>query len=147
MNAGLYNEFVYYAFMAFGAGATAYAIFKDSPKSKLKENGLEAEGIIFTQDREYKMFRVLNSNYINNNITIRFVTEKKEWITGEIDQPFQMFYIWQYKNGEKVKVYYDKDNPSLFFVDTRQSELIGRISVAFTGLNFAAVGIYYTFFA
>ncbi len=143
MTAGIYKEIFHYAFLVFGFGVMAYAFLKDSPKSKLKESGLEAIGIIFAQDRDYKAFRLLNSNWVNDTITVRFVTEKNEWISGEIDQPFQMFYNWQYKDGEKVKVYYDKDNPENFFVDTKQSELLGRISVALIGLSFAASGIYY----
>ena len=146
MSSGIYKEVAYYAFIAIGLGTMVYAFFKDSPKGKLKETGFEAIGIIFTQDRDYKIFRFLNSNGVNDAITVRFVTDKKEWISGLIDQPFQLFYTWQYKNGEKVKVYYDRDNPGNFYVDTKQSELMGRIFVALIGISFAAIGIYYTLF-
>jgi hypothetical protein len=120
MNFSLYQEVLNYASIAFGLGAMAYAFFMDSPKGKLKETGLEANGIIFTQDRDYKIFRLLNSNNVNDAVTIRFVTEKKEWISGLIDQPFQMFYTWQYKNGEKVKFIMTRTIRQFLF-DTKQS--------------------------
>ncbi len=53
-----------------------------------------------------------------------------------------MFYYRQYKVGDKVKVYYDKNNPSNFYVETKQSEMIGRLMFAAIGLGFFLVGLY-----
>jgi len=147
MDASLYQDFINYGSLAFGLGAIAYGLFRESSKSRLTVTGIATEGIIFTQDRSFKLFRLLNSNNVNDLITVRFVTNKNEWITAEIDQAFQLFYNWQYKNGEKVKVYYDPDQPSHFYVDTKQSELGGRISVVMIGIfvtGFAAYRIFMT---
>ena len=68
-----------YICLTIGLIAIAISLLYKSKKGNLKQIGISAEGIIFKQDK--------NSNYsdaiINNDIiTVRFVTQKKEWITG-----------------------------------------------------------------
>ena len=111
----------------------------NSKRSKLKQTGIPVDGIIVERD-------IGNSYYlVKDKITIRFVTLNQEWITALIDQDFQVSYTGQYKEGETVKVYYDKDNPSNFYVDTKQSELKGKLIAAVVGLAFVLCGLYELF--
>lgn len=109
------------------------ALFFKSKKNGLVEAGVETEGIVFSQDG------VLD---ISRSTTVRFVTENMEWITGKIDQDFQLSYISQYKNGDKVKVYYDKNNPYDFYITTKQNHQKGRIWIAIVGLAVIGFGMY-----
>ena len=57
-------------------------------------------------------------------------------------QGFQFFYTGQYKDGEKVKVFYNKEDPYHFYVDSKQSEMFGRIIGAVIGLVIIIIGLY-----
>ena len=139
-----FKQYEPYLFLIIGAGAVMYSILKKpSKQSNLKSSGEKAEGVVYqlghTPDYtpDYNM-----ATNVKDKVTIRFVTKKDEWITANIDQPFAIFYTGQYKGAKKVDVYYDRDNPSNFFVDTKQSEKLGRIIVALIGLVFCSVGLY-----
>ena len=121
--------------------------FWESTKSKLKQTGIAVDGIVFEQgfDNSFNQSFDNSSSFTKDKVTIRFVTQTGEWITGVIKQDFQVFYTGQYKNGDTVKVYYDKDNPSDFYVDTKQSELTGRLVFGSVGLIFLLVGLYKLF--
>lgn len=101
------------------------------------------EGIIFDQDENDFSFYAADAS--KTKIVIRFVTQREEWITGVMNQDFQVLYTGQYKNGDKVKVYYDEKVPSNFYVDTKQPEWLGRLILGITGLVFALIGLYQLF--
>lgn len=79
---------------------------------------------------------------IKDKVIVRFVTQNKEWITGDINQEFAAFFTGQYKEGQSVDVYYDPEKPSDFFVDTKQSETVSRVIFAAVGLSFSIIGLY-----
>jgi len=132
-----FTQYLPYAFLAFGLSLIAFACFFIPKKSSLKENGIPADGIVFEQGMSGD-----SDINVNNKITIRFLTKKQEWITGPIDQDFQLFYTGQYKNGDHVKVFYNPSKPSEFYVDTKQSELLTRIIGGSIGVCLVAVGLY-----
>ena len=138
MNQTFFAEYQPYIFIATGLLVLGFSVFSESGKSILKKTGVPVDGIIFEQDYSNNS----GSTYTKDKISVRFVTQTLEWITGTIEQDFQTFYTGQYKNGETVKVYYDKDNPSNFYIDTKQSELIARIVIGLVGLLFSFIGIY-----
>ena len=123
------------------------AAFWQSSKSNLKQTGVPVEGIIFEQSFDNSFNRSFDnfSSFTKDKITIRFVTQTGEWIMGVIKQNFGVYYTGQYKNGDAVKVYYDKDNPSNFYVDTKQSEYVGRLVIGLVGLIFLSIGLYKLF--
>lgn len=128
-------------FTLLGVIVLLIAIFKRT-KSNLKTIGLRTEGIVYTLGCSNNSD---DSSNIKDKITVRFVTNKKEWITGNIKQDFAVYFTKQYKEGETVDVYYDPANPSNFYVDTKQSEITGRILFAIIGLIFCAIGLYQLF--
>ncbi len=134
-----YIQYLPYLSLAIGLIAIAFSILYVSKKSKLKQTGICVDGIIFKQDTEDYSQSDISAE---NKITVRFVTQKKDWITGDIGQDFQFFYSGQYKDGESVIIYYDEHNPSNFYVDTKQSEIIGRMFIAIIGLVFLSVGLF-----
>ncbi len=117
------------------------ALLKKTSKNELKKTGIPVEGIVFKQDYQPEIFSGSNSQLVKDQIFIRFVTLKKAWITEPINQEFAVFYSDQYKDGEPVSVYYDKNNPSNFYVDTKQSDIQGRLLFAIIGVAFIVTGI------
>jgi hypothetical protein len=133
-----------YAFVLLGIILLLVAIFKKSGKANLKSSGLKTEGIIHGLGYSNAPNSDTTPN-IKDKVTVRFTTNKKEWITVDIDQKFAVYFSNQYKEGQKVDVYYDPENPSDFFVDTKQSETIGRQLFAVVGLAFCVVGAFQLF--
>lgn len=123
--------------------ALLYAFLKKATKAELKKTGIQVEGIVYKQDYQPNNFAAsFDRPLINDQIFIRFLTLKQEWITAPIDQEFTTFYSEQYTDGERVCVYYDKTNPSNFYISTKQSEFGGRLFIACFGLLFISIGLY-----
>jgi len=137
------TQFEPYFFLLIGLATLLYSILKKTNRSSLKDSGEKSEGIVYElgQAPNYTTDYNRPSN-VKDKVTIRFVTKKDEWITADINQPFALFFTGQYKPGKKVDVYYDRENPSTFFVDTKQSETLARVLVALIGLIFCSVSLY-----
>ncbi len=131
-----------YLSITYGLGSILYCLLTDTKYEKLKKTGLKAEGIIFDLDYDTNPITSFNDSNIKDEVTVRFVTKDKEWITGKIKQPFALYITNQYKPGEKVIVYYDPNNPSDFFLDSKQSEFFGRLFVLITGILTLTLGLY-----
>lgn len=140
MNQNIPSDYQSYIFICVGFISIGYAVLFKSKKSKLKETGISVKGIIYKQTESNSFDS--NTTSANTIVTVRFVTENKEWITADINQDFQISYTGQYKNGETVNVYYDKENPYNFYVDTNQSEFLARIFAGILGLIFSMIGLY-----
>lgn len=136
-----------YIFIAIGLIAFVISVFWQSTNSKLKKTGILVDGIVFEQGYYNSFGRSTDnsSTFIKDKITVRFVTQTGEWITGVIKQDFAIFFNGQYKNGDTIKVHYNKDNPSDFYVDTKQSEFMSRLLICLVGLTFLLIGLYRLF--
>ncbi|MDP4252483.1 MAG: DUF3592 domain-containing protein [Bacteroidota bacterium] len=111
------------------------------PKSEsLKIKGVRCEGIIFKLD--YSPGSSLDRPTVKDKITVRFVTNKQEWITEDLGADYMIAYTGQYKEGDKVVVIYNPDKPSDFMLETKQSQTIGRLIFFCVGLIFTGAGIY-----
>ncbi len=142
------TEYIPYFLLAIGLTLIAFACFFVSKNSKLKENGVLVDGIVFQQGRD-NVSNLSSGDFDNNNVNdmviIRFVTKEQEWITAPINQDFKIFFTGQYKDGETVKVFYNPTKPSEFYVDTKQSELATRIIGGVTGLCMIIISLYMFF--
>ena len=140
-------EFLPYIFIALGLLGLCLSLFGKSSQSNLKGSGILVEGIVFSQDLKENSNRSFDnfSRHVKDKITIRFVTKEGEWITEDIKQDFGVFYSGQYKNGDKVELYYNKDNPKDFYVDSKQSQIIGKLVFALVGLVLLLTGLYQLF--
>ncbi len=143
------SQYLPFAALVVGLFLIAFAILNDDKKSHLKKDGIQAEGIVFQQDEGFN----IANNYIadrrfniKDNVQIRFVTKKEEWITGPIDQDFQIFFPLQYSNGDTVKLYYNPDNPAEFYVDSMQSSIGVRVLIGLAGLAMVLISLYKIFF-
>jgi hypothetical protein len=110
--------------------------FKQFTKKMICET---TEGTIFEIDKT--SFSILGFPLKKPKTTIRFMTSKLEWITGE---PV-FFANLGSKEGECISVYYNSENPnefstgSIWFVKNKYVfELLG----AFTNLLFSIFGFY-----
>lgn len=129
-------------FVALGMAALFFAALKKGRASALKDTGEKVEGNIYDIEQGFGSRTGFDSSVSKSDkITVRFVTKKGEWVTSELKQPFALFFTGQYKPGDKIDVYYDPINPSAFYTDTRQSELINRVLIAFVGIIFCLIGL------
>lgn len=122
-----------YLFSIIGGILIIYPIIKSHPRRELYTKGIKAEGIIFDlgiQEQSKDITTIIN---LQNKVTVRFLTEKKEWITADIKNDFAVFYTSQYKIGEKISVRYNPENPSDFVVETKQ--IIANAKLLFIGIG------------
>ncbi|MBX3253049.1 MAG: DUF3592 domain-containing protein [Chitinophagaceae bacterium] len=144
-----FADYYPYIFLLIGIVFLSFSILWESKNSKLKQTGICVEGIVFEQGSENNAQWSFNtpdhSSSVKDTITIRFLTEKHEWITGTMKQDFRVFYKGQYRDGNKVTVYYNRNDPSDFYVDTKQSEMTGRLIFGLVGIAFIVTGVYQLF--
>ena len=133
-----------YIILALGIILIIVALFYQSKTKLLETTGERCEGIIFQLDYGNSLGSDGTSS-LKDKITVRFVTKNKEWITQDLHSDFTISYTGQYKEGDKVVVIYNPENPSEFMVETKQSEKTGRLVVLFVGLVFVGVGVYEIF--
>jgi hypothetical protein len=145
MNQDMFVEYQPYIFLAIGLIVLAISVFWVSEKSKLKQTGILVKGIVFEQGVDKNYNHSFDNSSVKDKIVIRFVTQNQESITGIIKQDFAIFYTRQYKTGETVEVYYDKDNPSNFYVASKQSDFLGRLIGSLAGLIFVLFALYKIF--
>jgi len=116
------------------------------PKTEsLEKTGERCEGIIFKLGYSNSLGSDAGGSVVKDKITVRFVTNKKEWITEDLNIDFMIAYTGQYKEGEKVEVIYNPENPSEFTIETKQSQTTGKLVCFFVGIIFVGVGIYELF--
>jgi hypothetical protein len=133
-----------YIILAFGIILIIVALFYQSKTKLLETMGERCEGIIFQLDYGNSLGSDGPSSF-KDKITVRFVTKNKEWITQDLHTDFVLAYTGQYKEGDKVVVIYNPENPSDFMVETKQSQTMGKLVFLFVGLVFVGVGIYELF--
>jgi hypothetical protein len=131
-----------FLFLLIGLISILFSIFKKTKTADLKLTGEKTEGIIF--ELGSRRSSSTNSNILDK-VTVRFVTKSKKWVTADINQAFSTFFTGQYKLGEKIDVYYDPQDPSNFFVDTKQSEQMSSLIFGLIGMVLCIVGIYKLF--
>lgn len=96
----------------------------------LLSNGKKAKGIIFKNVKESSVSDRGNAHYYP---VVRFLTEKKEWITEKL----LVGYSHAMKEGTEVDVLYDPDEPNNVVLDsTFQLVVLPRLLVALGILGF-----------
>jgi hypothetical protein len=137
------EHFQPYLLIIFGLISMIASLWKRPKPDNLKNKGVRCEGIIFKLD--YSSGSSLNPSTVKDKITVRFVTNKQEWITEDLNADYMIAYTGQYKEGDKVVVIYNPDKPSEFTIETKQSQTVGRLTSFCVGLIFIGVGIYELF--
>lgn len=100
-----------------GLSLLLFGIYFRKKISKINKNGIEVEGIVFDTVQSDSMRS--SANYP----IIRFVTLEKEWITEEYNISTIPGVL---KEGQKVKVIYNSNNPKEFYI---KSKIISTIPV------------------
>jgi hypothetical protein len=133
-------------FILLGLAIMAITFLSTSAYKKLSRSGIPAEGIIFKL--EIDGITSGSSDYSGNSndrVIVRFLTSEKVWVTAEAKHQFLISYTGQYKEGDKVMVKYDPEQPEVFVIETRQSENTARIVFAIIGIVLLIVGIFQCF--
>ncbi len=143
------QELLPFFFIGIGLFFIALAFLgKKKNSHTLQTTGIKAEGIVYSVEQNTRRQKAdIELPVVYDGVTVRFTTEKGEWITEKIQQDFSLFFTGQYKNGQKLELYYDPENPRNFHVVTGQSPLIARTLFLIVGLAFLVYGIYTGFFA
>ncbi len=128
-----------YIFIGVGLISILYSFFKKNKVAELKLTGEKTEGIIF--EGGLSPNRSVDSSSTSTTITVRFVTQKKEWITADT-QINTGSYSKYYKPGDKLDIYYDPNDPYNFYVDEGTSTKSMRIYSALLGMALIVVGTY-----
>jgi hypothetical protein len=134
-----------YIILAIGIILIIVSLFYKSKVKTLEKTGERCEGIIFKLGYSNSFGADMTSSNVKDKITVRFVTKNKEWITQDLHSDFMISYTAQYKEGDRVNVIYNPENPSEFMVETKQSQTLGRLVGLFIGLAFVGTGIYELF--
>ena len=130
-----------YLLLLIGLIVMLFPLFYKSKTQTLEKTGERCEGIIFELGYSNSFGSDINVSTTKDKITIRFVTNKKEWVTEDLHTDF-ISYTGQYKEGEKVVVIYNPENPSEFTIETKQSPLIVKLVFFSCGLVIVGAGIY-----
>jgi Protein of unknown function (DUF3592) len=131
-----------FIFIVLGLVAVVFALRKSTKNEHLKKNGLKTEGIIFQVDIQNASSADSELNSTEQNVLVRFTTNADEWITEPISQDHAISFAGQYKQGDKLIIYYNPTNPKEFYVDSKQSEFIGRLVPAILGLIIIGIGLF-----
>ncbi|MBS1601158.1 MAG: DUF3592 domain-containing protein [Bacteroidetes bacterium] len=110
--------------------------------NRLKSTGERCEGVIFELGYKDHSGPMSNDSITKDKITIRFVTQKLEWITEDLNTDFMVLYTNQFKEGDKVTVIYDPNNPKDFTIETKQTPKQIKIILSIARVVFISIGIY-----
>ena len=123
----IYNDLLGFLLPFIGGGILfAIASGRSKKLAVLKETGLPAEGVVVRMERESggMSFTLTGSSSDGGSNgkypVVRFLTTDKEWITARSSHAVHSLY----KEGEMVKVYYDKQDPAEFMIESRLNKII-----------------------
>lgn len=134
-----------YTHISIGIILILVSAFYKSGAERLAKTGKRCEGIIFKLNYSDSNSYNESDTRTKNKITVRFVTQKEEWITGDLNTDFMITWTGQLKEGQAVPVLYDPNNPADFTIETKQSPQLVKIIFVFAGVILTAVGVYKLF--
>jgi hypothetical protein len=105
-------------------------------RNRLMETGVEVEGIIFEFESNKEL--VSDANFSSKYPVVRFVTTEGQWITKSTDIGLSTSF---FKEGEKIKVKYNPDNPDDFIITSSLFKWIPYTLIAL-GLIMVVAGLY-----
>lgn len=130
-----------YLMMIGGLFFVWFALTRKNGNRDLKKDGILVEGIIFKNTHRSDSNDRSFSKY-SEEITVRFVTETKEWITAPVTQDFFVSGSGKHKEGKRIMIYYDPKNPQRFYIDQNLPSYLGRAVFVIIGLFFIAGGLF-----
>lgn len=138
----IYNDLISFLGPLIGGGVALSAglgIFKKT--GELKEKGANAEGIVFRMEGGESRLEITTggdqfSDFNASYPVIRFLTADQVWITGKPSSPVHNLY----KEGQTVKVVYNKENPAEFIIASKFNALIA-LALQVTGGILILAGI------
>jgi hypothetical protein len=142
MNLAALNDSTPYILLLVGLVLILVPLLSKNSRNRLAGNGLCSEGVIFKLDYQRDSNWQNTDSVTKNKITVRFVTETKEWITADLNTNGLMLYPGQFKEGQAVTVRYDPANPTDFTLEKVPGQRVGRILFIIMGILLMAIGCY-----
>jgi hypothetical protein len=118
-----------------GVISIAYAIIEPSMASEPDQKGITADAMVILLEGAEPS--VMNSS----EITVRFLTKEKKWITGKPKTSLTDTLTRQYEEGQTLQIVYDPNDPSHFTIKTNRPAPLGRILMIAAGLILFFAGI------
>jgi len=137
-----FQSIVPYIFILLGIAFILLPFLVKPAIERLAKIGERCEGVVFQLDYRDTNDVMRTDSITKDKITIRFVTQKQEWITADLDTSFMVLYPGRLKEGDTVPVIYDPNNPSDFTIETKQSPGRMKILFALGGAVFLIAGVY-----
>jgi len=135
-----------YIFLLLGFAFVLGSIFGRLSNADLKTSGVRTDGIVFDFNGNPNAFSDSAVTFDDpDRARVRFVTDKQEWITADIENGFGFSISKNYKSGQKLIIYYDPNNPKRFYIESGVSQLTFKLLFAVAGTASIVVGLYKIF--
>lgn len=115
-------------FLIIGAVTFIFCFYLNQKRNKLLTTGIRVDGIV------YGFTSRSGDDSSANYPVIRFLTKRNEWITGTYKVSYPRFIL---KQGQKVEVFYNPDNPSDFILNLKADRWLLLISA---GVSIGCIG-------
>jgi len=136
--------YVPWLFILVGVLVMILPFTKSTSAKTLATKGERCEGIVFQlgyKERSGLWLQDDSDIKVKDKITIRFVTNKQEWITADLDTESMLLWTGQYKEGDRVTVIYNPENPNEFTIETKQSLEVKKLVFIIIGIVLIGVGV------
>lgn len=131
-----------YILIALGCLTIVIPFVKKFPAQMPPPSWLHSDGIVFQLGYKDENAAQSMDTITKNKITIRFLTQKQEWITEDLNTDGMILYMGQFKTGQAVDVVYNPDNPVEFTIVTNQSPTMQKLFWVLAGAVCLGVGVY-----
>jgi hypothetical protein len=142
MNFASVSDSTPYILLLVGLAMALFPLLSKNRGKRLADIGLRSEGIIFKLDRQPTGNMQDDDSMTKNKITVRFVTQTKEWITADLNTNGVFLYPGQFKEGQMVSVRYDPANPTDFTLEDLRGQRLGGMLFLVIGILLLAAGCY-----
>jgi len=97
--------------------------FKRRQRKYFFQKGIKTEGVVLRIEKRHDG---LQNDDVLYYPVVRYVTKEKDWITEKYSIGL---YSFAYKEGDKVSVFYQPDEPIKFIIDDTSTSLIGPLLI------------------
>jgi len=134
------NQIIYcLLFLLIGLVFTIIGFSKRSQRINLIKNGVKAEGVVYSVEKDFS--GTLGNQSVTYYPVIRYLTQEKDWVTEKYDVGLGS--IGSYNEGDKVTVIYDPNCNTQFIIDDKSTKYIGPIFIVLgAGLIVASIVCY-----
>lgn len=118
-----------------GVISIVYAIIEPTMAGEPGQKGITADAMVIFLEGSHRTIMGVDE------ITVRFLTKEKKWITGKPKPSSSENPTRQYEEGQTLQIVYDPMEPSNFMIKTNRPAPLGRILMIAAGVILFFAGI------